>query len=197
MLFLPNQIGAHRTRKMPRSFCARKPGILKSSQTFSEKPDGNYPLLRLTASLPRQDPGLSMLRTAINTRAFIRTLLALPSAPMIIAMILTPMRMLFPASEFWIWMMERRRCFGVAAFACAVFHTVPYLVDIGSLRAVPGDALALGNRTGWVAVFVFVPLAVTTNDWSVRRRTLPPDHRRCPINRAAGRMLLQAHDQVH
>lgn len=142
-----------------------------------------------------------MLKGAINTRAFIWALLALPSVPMIlalvsdqpattgkpvaemllhptgefsarfliIAMILTPMRMLFPASTFWIWMMKRRRYFGVAAFAYAAFHTTLYLVDMGSLRAVLGEALALGIWTGWVALFVFVPLAVTSNDWSVRR----------------------------
>jgi len=87
---------------------------------------------------------------------------------LIIAMILTPMRMLFPASIFWRWMMKRRRYFGVAAFAYAGLHTVLYLVDMGSLRAVLGEALALGIWTGWVALFVFVPLAVTSNDWSVR-----------------------------
>jgi len=142
-----------------------------------------------------------MLRSVINTRAFIWTLLALPSVPMIlalvsdrpatnvkpvaemllhptgefsarfliIAMILTPMRMLFPASTFWRWMMKRRRYFGVAAFAYAGLHTVLYLVDMGSLRAVLAEALALGIWTGWVALFVFVPLAATSNDWSVRR----------------------------
>ncbi|MGC1504632.1 MAG: ferric reductase-like transmembrane domain-containing protein [Sulfitobacter sp.] len=141
-----------------------------------------------------------MLRNVLNSPAFIWTLLALPSVPMIlalvsdqpatsgkpvaemllhptgefsarfliIAMILTPMRMLFPASTFWRWMMKRRRYFGVAAFAYAAFHTALYLVDMGSLRAVLGEALALGIWTGWVAFFVFVPLAVTSNDWSVR-----------------------------
>ena len=121
-----------------------------------------------------------MLKGAINTRAFIWALLALPSVPMIlalvsdqpattgkpvaemllhptgefsarfliIAMILTPMRMLFPASTFWIWMMKRRRYFGVAAFAYAAFHTTLYLIDMSSLRAVLGEALALGIWTG-------------------------------------------------
>ena len=91
---------------------------------------------------------------------------------MIIAMILTPMRLLFPDSAFWRWMMKRRRYFGVAAFAYAAFHTALYLVDMGSLGAVLGEALALGIWTGWVAFFVFVPLAVTSNDWSVRRMGL-------------------------
>lgn len=87
---------------------------------------------------------------------------------MIIAMILTPMRMLFPRSGFWAWLMKRRRYFGVAAFAYALLHLVLYVVDMGNLQAILGEALAFGIWTGWVAIFIFVPLAVTSNDWSVR-----------------------------
>lgn len=88
---------------------------------------------------------------------------------LIIAMVLTPMRMLMPGSGFWKWMMQRRRYFGVAAFAYAAFHTVLYVLDMGSLQAILGEALTLGIWTGWLAFFVFVPLAVTSNDWSLRR----------------------------
>ena len=88
---------------------------------------------------------------------------------LIIAMVLTPMRMLFPGAGFWRWMMKRRRYFGVAAFTYAAFHTMLYIIDMGSLQAILGEALALGIWTGWLAFFVFVPLAVTSNDWSVRR----------------------------
>lgn len=88
---------------------------------------------------------------------------------LIIAMILTPMRMMFPGSGFWRWMMKRRRYLGVAAFAYATFHTVLYILDMNSLQAILGEALSLGIWTGWLAFFVFVPLAITSNHWSVRR----------------------------
>ncbi len=88
---------------------------------------------------------------------------------MIIAMILTPMRMLFPNSVFWRWMMKRRRYFGVAAFAYAGLHTVFYLIDMGTLRAVLDEALAFGIWTGWLAFFIFCPLAATSNNAAVRR----------------------------
>ena len=142
-----------------------------------------------------------MFRKILNSRLFIWGLLALPSVPMvlallsgapgpggqpvtemllhptgefsarflIIAMILTPMRMLFPGSGFWRWMMKRRRYYGVAAFAYAAFHTLLYVLDMGSLEAILGEALALGIWTGWLAFFVFVPLAATSNDWSIRQ----------------------------
>lgn len=88
---------------------------------------------------------------------------------MIIAMIITPMLMLMPKSGFWRWMMKRRRYFGVAAFAYALFHTLLYTVDMGTLSAILGESLALGIWTGWVAFFIFIPLALTSNDLSVRR----------------------------
>jgi len=60
---------------------------------------------------------------------------------MIIAMVITPMRMLLPNSNFWRWMMKRRRYFGVAAFAYALAHTLLYVVDrrtcMSRLRAQP------------------------------------------------------------
>lgn len=142
-----------------------------------------------------------MVKTFLNSGYFIWALLALPSLPMVLAlvsgqpgpdgkpvaemllhptgefsarfliicMILTPMRMLFPESGFWRWMMKRRRYFGVAAFAYAALHTGLYIIDMGSLQAILGEALELGIWTGWLAFLVFVPLAVTSNDWSVRK----------------------------
>lgn len=141
-----------------------------------------------------------MITGILNSRAFIWALLALPSIPMIgallsaepsgdrsiehillhptgefsarfliVTMIISPMRLLFPNSGFWRWMMKRRRYFGVAAFAYAAFHTVLYLIDMGTLRAILDDALKFGIWTGWLAFFVFVPLAITSNDWSVRK----------------------------
>lgn len=141
------------------------------------------------------------MKTIINSRYFIWTLLALPSVPMtlallngetgpqgqpvpemllhptgefaarfmIFAMIITPMRMLLPGSNFWRWMLKRRRYFGVAAFAYALAHTLLYIVDMGTLSAILGEFLALGIWTGWVAFFVFIPLAATSNDVSLRR----------------------------
>lgn len=95
---------------------------------------------------------------------------------MIIAMILTPLRMLFPGSGFWRWMMKRRRYFGVAAFGYAALHTLLYVIDMKTLQAIWGEAFLLGIWTGWIAFFIFVPLAVTSNDASVLwlKRTWKP-----------------------
>ena len=88
---------------------------------------------------------------------------------MIIAMIISPFRLMFPKNRFWLWMMRRRRYLGVAAFSYALAHTLLYIVDMGSLANVLGEALQLGIWTGWLAMFIFIPLALTSNDWSVKR----------------------------
>ncbi len=88
---------------------------------------------------------------------------------MIVAMLLTPLRELFPAARWLRWLMRRRRYLGVAAFGYAALHTLYYLVDLGSLSAAAAQFAELGIWTGWLAFVVFVPLAVTSNDASVRR----------------------------
>lgn len=88
---------------------------------------------------------------------------------MIAAMALSPLRMMFPGSRFIRWLVNRRRYLGVAAFAYAGLHTIFYLVDMAALRAILGDMLAPGIWTGWLAVLILLPLALTSNDLSVRR----------------------------
>lgn len=87
---------------------------------------------------------------------------------MIVAMMATPLRMLFPGSRITRWLIKYRREFGVAAFFYAAFHTLLYILDMGSLQAMLGEFWALGIWTGWFAMLIFVPLGLTSNDWSVR-----------------------------
>lgn len=87
---------------------------------------------------------------------------------LIIAMMVTPLRILFPGSGFLRWMSKRRRYFGMAAFFYALFHAVLYVVDMGSLQAMLGEFLAIGIWTGWLAMLILLPLAMTSTDSAVR-----------------------------
>lgn len=87
---------------------------------------------------------------------------------MIIAMMATPLRMLFPQSRVTRWLIKFRREFGIAAFAYAALHTFIYIVDMGTLQAMLDEFAALGIWTGWLATLIFIPLALTSNDVSVR-----------------------------
>ena len=98
---------------------------------------------------------------------------------MIIAMMVTPLSMLFRGAGWTRWLMQRRRALGVAAFGYAAFHTLLYVVDMGSLKDMLAEFWALGIWTGWAAFAIFIPLAVTSNDAAVRwlRRAWQPLHR--------------------
>ncbi|MFY0619705.1 sulfite oxidase heme-binding subunit YedZ [Shimia sp.] len=88
---------------------------------------------------------------------------------LIITMMLTPLRLLFPVSGFLRWMIKRRRYFGMAAFFYALFHTVLYVVDMKNLQAILDEFFALGIWTGWLAMLIFIPLALTSTDSAVRK----------------------------
>lgn len=87
---------------------------------------------------------------------------------MIISMMITPLMMLFKGWRGPRWLMKRRRYLGVAAFGYALAHTILYLVDKGAVAFVGGEISKLYIWTGWVAFFIFVPLAITSTDGWVK-----------------------------
>nr|CAA6830544.1 MAG: Protein-methionine-sulfoxide reductase heme-binding subunit MsrQ [uncultured Thiotrichaceae bacterium] len=91
---------------------------------------------------------------------------------MIIAMLATPLLLLFRQFGWSLkvpqWLVRNRRAFGVAAFGYALYHTVLYVIDAGTLTKILGEITELGIWTGWLAFLIFVPLAITSNDRSVR-----------------------------
>ncbi len=89
---------------------------------------------------------------------------------MILAMMLTPLRMMFPGAAWVRWLMARRRYLGVAAFGYAALHTLYYVIDLGTFDAVVADFTKLGIWTGWVAFLIFVPLALTSCRWRLSKR---------------------------
>ncbi len=85
------------------------------------------------------------------------------------ALAVSPLRRLFPRHAWTAWLLPRRRYFGVAAFAYALLHAAVYVLRQGELPRILAEALEAGLLTGWLAFALFVPLAVTSNDASVRR----------------------------
>lgn len=87
---------------------------------------------------------------------------------MIIAMILSPLVGILGPKPWLNWLVKRRRAMGVAAFIYAMLHLVFYIIDMGNLGDILAEFWALGIWTGWAAMLLFVPLALTSNDASVR-----------------------------
>jgi methionine sulfoxide reductase heme-binding subunit len=135
-----------------------------------------------------------VLRIILNSRYFFWMLLAIPAAfmlrgyqsgqiiamdmlhptgewsarLMIIAMMLSPLVSLLGQRRWLIWLVQRRRAMGVAAFCYAALHLAFYIIDMGNIDDILAEFWALGIWTGWAAMVLFVPLAVTSNEAAVR-----------------------------
>jgi sulfoxide reductase heme-binding subunit YedZ len=79
------------------------------------------------------------------------------------------LRRLFPRQAWTAWLLPRRRYLGVAAFAYATLHAAVYVLRLGDLPRIVAEALEAGLLTGWLAFAIFLPLALTSNDASVRK----------------------------
>lgn len=88
---------------------------------------------------------------------------------MIIAMLASPLVLLLKGWRGPIWMKKNRRYFGVAAFMYAALHTIYYLIDAATVQKVLAEVSYFYIWTGWIAFAIFVPLAVTSSDYFVRR----------------------------
>jgi methionine sulfoxide reductase heme-binding subunit len=135
-----------------------------------------------------------VLRTVLNSKYFFWALLSIPAAfmllgyqrgaitamdllhptgewsarLMVMAMMLSPLVAIFGPRRWLNWLVKRRRALGVAAFAYAVLHLIFYIIDMGNFDDMLAEFWALGIWTGWAAMLLFVPLALTSNDASMR-----------------------------
>ena len=79
----------------------------------------------------------------------------------------TPIRLAARKSAVARWLVRHRRDLGVASFAYAAAHTVAYLWKKGAVEAL-AELSTDYIWAGWAALALFVPLAVTSNDASMR-----------------------------
>ncbi len=81
---------------------------------------------------------------------------------------ITPLRLFFANASWPRWFVQRRRYFGVATFMYAALHTVVYLDRKIGAGLIMQEARDFSMWTGWLAMAIFLPLAFTSNDASVR-----------------------------
>lgn len=87
---------------------------------------------------------------------------------LIATMAVTPLRLAFPTARWIRWLAARRRYLGVATFAYSALHAFAYLERVEGAEIVD-DALGIAIGSGWLALVVFLVLAGTSNDVSVRK----------------------------
>ena len=88
---------------------------------------------------------------------------------MILALVITPLSVIFGNRRWILWLIKRRRSLGLAAFGYGVLHMLFYIIDMEALKPILAEFWAPGIWTGWAAFLVFLPLAITSNDASMRR----------------------------
>lgn len=84
---------------------------------------------------------------------------------LIAALVVTPLVRLVPR---WRGLIRYRRAIGVAAFGYGVLHLVFYVVAMGRLDDMLAELGARGIWTGWLALLLMLPLAVTSNQAAMR-----------------------------
>lgn len=87
---------------------------------------------------------------------------------LVITLIATPLSVLFPKTKFGKWLLRNRRYFGVTAFFYTLTHAVAYVLEttIGEVAKVFFD---IGMIPGWLAFFIFIPLAITSTNRAVKK----------------------------
>lgn len=86
----------------------------------------------------------------------------------ILALMVTPLRQLLPASRAVALLARHRRALGVAGSLYALLHLLFYLLDMETVAAVLAEIGAPAIWTGWLALAFLLPLGLTSNDAAMR-----------------------------
>lgn len=117
-------------------------------------------------------PGLAMLHGwwtgAIETMDMLHPTGETSARLMIAAMLIGPLAGVLGQRKWLMWLLARRRSLGVAAFAYAVAHLVFYAIDMGSLEAILGELPIASIWTGWLALALMLPMALTSNQAAMK-----------------------------
>ncbi|WP_439486158.1 sulfite oxidase heme-binding subunit YedZ [Blastomonas fulva] len=87
---------------------------------------------------------------------------------MIVAMMVSPLRAILGRRGWLDWLLSRRRALGVAACGYGVLHLAFYLYDMGDWAMIAEEALIFSIWTGYLALIIFVAMALTSNNAAQR-----------------------------
>jgi sulfoxide reductase heme-binding subunit YedZ len=86
-----------------------------------------------------------------------------------LALAVTPLRSVLPEAKWPRRLMTHRRALGVASFAYAAFHTLTYMQRKWGYGYILKEGVRPDLLTGWIALVIFLLLAITSNDTAVRK----------------------------
>lgn len=85
------------------------------------------------------------------------------------ALLATPLKRLFPRNKTTLFLLRQRRAIGVSSFGYAAMHTAYYLHKKWPAGLVIEEGQDPSLLTGWIAFTLFITLAATSNNYSVRK----------------------------
>ena len=86
----------------------------------------------------------------------------------ILALMVTPLREVWPKARAVRFLARHRRALGVAGFLYALAHTAAYVLDMGNVADMVAELGAPAIWTGWAALLILIPLGLTSNDAAMR-----------------------------
>lgn len=86
----------------------------------------------------------------------------------ILALMVSPLRSLWPGVRPVRFLSRHRRAFGVAGFLYALAHLVAYVLDMETLAAMWAELGAPAIWTGWLALLLLAAPGLSSNDQAVR-----------------------------
>lgn len=88
---------------------------------------------------------------------------------LVITLLISPLRTLFPQNRLLKWLQKHKRAFGIFTFVFSALHLAGYLVEHTSVAHLLNEMVEEPSVFfGWIAFLIFVPLALTSNNLSVR-----------------------------
>lgn len=108
-------------------------------------------------------PGPAMFRALAHPAA------ELSARLLILAMLATPLMLLFKGHDAPRWLRKNRRALGVFSFVYAAIHLLLYLAGRVSWDAVTSDLSETYILAGWLAFAILMPLAFTSCDACVQQ----------------------------
>jgi sulfoxide reductase heme-binding subunit YedZ len=117
-------------------------------------------------------PGLAMVRGwlsgTVETMDMLHPTGETSARLMVAAMVIGPLAGVLGPRRWLLWLLARRRALGVAAFVYAVVHLLFYAIDMGSLGAILGELPIDSIWTGWLALALMLPMALTSNQAAMK-----------------------------
>ncbi|MFI1772730.1 sulfite oxidase heme-binding subunit YedZ [Thalassobellus citreus] len=128
---------------------------------------GKY-ILWLLLAVPGIMVSINFLKGQLNYDMIMHITGEFAGRMLIISLIATPIKLMFPRGRVAKWLIRNRRFFGVAAFAYTLLHTIFYVFEY-PFNQIINEFSELSILTGWIAFFIFIPLAITSTNAAIKR----------------------------